>query len=67
MGRARPAKDSESLEFLTTEQLAALLHISERTVKQWRSDGIGPKWRRVGRRILYKRSDVERWFDSQSV
>jgi hypothetical protein len=48
-------------EYLDTDQLAAYLHVSPQTLRQWRWLGQGPAGFRVGRRILYPRSGVGRW------
>jgi predicted DNA-binding transcriptional regulator AlpA len=54
-------------EFLTDEQLAALIHVDGRTTLRWRNAGGGPPFVRVGpRRILYRRSDVEAWLDART-
>jgi len=46
-------------ETLTTEAAAEYLHLSEKTLRNWRSVGGGPRFTRAGGRILYKRS----WLD----
>ena len=40
---------------------AAMLGVSPRTMYAWRTAGIGPKYRRVGGRLLYARAELERW------
>jgi hypothetical protein len=35
------------------------------TARQWRHRGFGPKGFRVGNRVMYRRSEVERWLDEQ--
>ena len=50
------------LELFTTDQVAKLLKISARTLKQWRSEQRGPKYYIIGHRFVrYKRSDLIRW------
>ena len=49
------------IQFLTTQELAALLRISPRTVESWRYKSDGPKFHRIGRRALYADSDVREW------
>ena len=48
-------------DFLTTAELAALVRTSPDTVRYWRHVRKGPRSMKVGRRVLYARSDVERW------
>lgn len=50
-------------ESLTTEDVAALCHTSPGTVHYWRTQGKGPKAYRVGRRLIFRRSDVEEWLE----
>jgi excisionase family DNA binding protein len=53
--------------FLTDPQLAALLHVDDRTTLRWRNNGSGPPFVRVGpRRILYRRSDVDAWLAART-
>ena len=48
--------------FLDTRQVARWLRYKEETLRQWRSNGIGPPYIRVlGKLIRYRASDVERW------
>jgi hypothetical protein len=37
-----------------------------RTLERWRTDGCGPEYVKVGHRVLYKQSAVERWLDDQT-
>lgn len=53
-------------EFLTDPQLAKLVKTSTRTTETWRRNGNGPPFIRLGRRILYRRCDVEAWLAAQS-
>jgi excisionase family DNA binding protein len=49
------------VDLLTMEEVAELVHTSPSTVRYWRHTGYGPAGFRVGRRVLYERSDVEQW------
>jgi hypothetical protein len=42
-------------EFLNTFDL------TKATTQAWRSAGKGPAWLSVGRRIYYRRSEIDRW------
>lgn len=48
-------------EYLTTEEVAELVRAPAETVRYWRHIGKGPKSFKVGRRVLYRREDVEAW------
>ena len=52
-------------EFLTDPQFARLVKTSTRTTETWRRNGNGPPFIRLGRRILYRRCDVEAWLATQ--
>jgi len=52
-------------EYLTTPQYAKLTHQSIRTCERQRMDGTGPKFIRLGRKILYLRKDVDTWLESR--
>ncbi len=52
--------------YYTTRKVADWLGYKEETLRQWRSNGIGPPFIRVlGKIVRYRASDVERWMDQQ--
>lgn len=46
---------------LTTEEVAAYFRTVPATVRFWRHVGKGPRSFKVGRRVLYRESDVQAW------
>jgi predicted DNA-binding transcriptional regulator AlpA len=50
--------------YLVTEEVAALFRTSPSTVRYWRHLGKGPRSIKVGRRVLYRQSDVQAWADA---
>jgi transcriptional regulator GlxA family with amidase domain len=56
--RKRPA------EFVSIEDLAAELNISVRTLRRRNTRPDAPQRFRRSRRLMYRRSDVQHWFDS---
>lgn len=52
-------------EHMTTQEVAELLRAPVETVRYWRHVSRGPRSFKVGRRVLYRRADVERWLDEQ--
>lgn len=42
-------------------QLAARWNISHRTLERWRWSGEGPKFLKVGGRVVYRISDIEEY------
>jgi excisionase family DNA binding protein len=51
-------------EFLTLNELSQVLGAPVSTLRHWRLTGYGPKAARIGRRVLYRRSDVEAWINA---
>ena len=54
-----------SVKHLNQIELAARLNISPRTLERWRWTGEGPRFMKVGGRVVYRLEDVERYEDSQ--
>jgi hypothetical protein len=52
-------------EFLTTEELAAELRRNPRTLDRWEALGMGPPRTHVGRKVLYRRTSVQKWLAAQ--
>lgn len=44
---------------LLTEEVARRWKVSPRTLERWRYVGIGPKYRRVGGRVIYALDEIE--------
>lgn len=47
--------------FLLNDEVADLLRVPRSTLASWRSRGLGPPWAKVGRRVIYLRTDVLSW------
>lgn len=53
-------------DYLTTEQLAAELGVSPKTLRSWRSLGEAPVATRLGPHFVrFKRADVRTWLDGR--
>jgi excisionase family DNA binding protein len=63
--RATFPRETED-EHLTTEEVAELCHTSPGTVHYWRSMGKGPKAYKVGRRLIFRRSEVQAWINAHA-
>jgi predicted site-specific integrase-resolvase len=46
---------------IDTLELARRLEVHPVTLATWRTEGKGPRFVRVGRRVRYRMSDIERW------
>jgi excisionase family DNA binding protein len=56
----------QSEEFLTPKQAAAFLRVSKSYLDKLRVYGGGPKFLRFGRKILYRRSELDLWAEQRS-
>ena len=52
---------------LTESAAAEILNLSIRTLQMWRVRGAGPSYVRAGRAIRYRRRDLIRWIDANTV
>jgi predicted DNA-binding transcriptional regulator AlpA len=58
----------EKTAFLTQAEVAEMLHQdTTATLRWWRHQNCGPKSVRIGKRVLYRVSDVEMWLDAQEA
>lgn len=69
MSAALPARaDDHGMDgdLLTVAEVADLLRTSDRTLRRWREEGVGPAYLRIGQRyIRYRRSSVMAWIEAQ--
>jgi len=56
-----------STELLTTDEVAVITRAPVATVRYWRHLGTGPRSFRVGRRVVYRRSEVEQWLSEREI
>lgn len=52
-------------QLLTITEVAALLRVPVATLRWWGHKGSGPDRFKIGRRIMYRQSDVDKWIDAQ--
>ncbi len=52
-------------DLLAIDDLASLLRVSRSLLAKWRMVGRGPRFTKVGRRILYEGAEVSRWLEGQ--
>lgn len=60
-----PTKQFEVRPLLGPPELADFLRVPEHTLAQWRYQGLGPAWHRVGRHVRYTWADIEAWLSQQ--
>lgn len=46
-------------------EVAEALYTTERTLRRWRTEGIGPPWAKIGHLVLYPRAGLREWVDAQ--
>ncbi len=51
--------------FLSQSATARLLGVSQRSLERWRLEGMGPAYRKFGRRVLYAHWELLQWADAQ--
>jgi hypothetical protein len=51
---------------LNTVDAAAYLRLSYRTLQNWRVRGGGPRYVKLGDRVLYAQGDLDAWVDEQT-
>ena len=51
--------------YLNTAEVAELVRTVPATVRYWRHVGKGPRGVKIGRRVLYRESDVREWIERQ--
>jgi excisionase family DNA binding protein len=54
------------MAYITTEELAELIRTPESSLRYWRHRGEGPRYFKVGRRVLYDTEDVQTWIAQQA-
>lgn len=52
---------------MNTAEAAPYLGVSTHTLEQWRWLGKGPAYMKIGRRVVYRVSDLDAWMDSLIV
>lgn len=58
---------SDTPDFLTEAEAAAMLRVGSRTLERWRVTGDGPDWVRAGlRRVLYPRAALVAWAEART-
>ncbi len=57
------ATADSSPDFLTEAEVSARYRgaVSEGTLRNWRNKRIGPPFVKIGKSVLYRREDLERW------
>jgi excisionase family DNA binding protein len=54
-------------DLLTVDELAEELRVPAGTFRSWRAQDKGPRSFKIGRRVVYRRSDVTAWLEAQAA
>lgn len=65
MDQIRTPDTGRLTQLLTLAEAADRLRTPVATLRYWRHLGIGPDSFRLGRRVMYRRGDVDRWVAEQ--
>jgi hypothetical protein len=61
-----PATEAATSPLWDTRQSAGYLLLSARTLEYYRMTGGGPRYARSGRKVVYRKADLDKWLDSRS-
>ncbi|EKA60753.1 DNA binding domain-containing protein [Janibacter hoylei PVAS-1] len=53
-------------DLLTLDEVAVVLRTPVATLRYWRANNRGPAFIKLGRRIVCRRSDLDRWLAEQA-
>ena len=51
----------QDIKFLNQHELSARWKLSGRTLERWRWLGTGPRYHKIGGRVVYRIEDIEEW------
>ena len=52
-------------DFLTLSEVADILRVSVNTLRWWRQQGTGPRYFKIGRRLVTTVGDLATWIEEQ--
>jgi hypothetical protein len=65
MTELKTSEEKLSVTHLTSKQLAERYNMHPNSVADWRVDGYGPKFLKLGKNVLYPVVEVEKWEKEQ--
>jgi excisionase family DNA binding protein len=54
-------------EILTDKETASFLGVADRTLRDWRKQGKGPAFVQMGKKIRYRKKDIDAYLDRQTI
>jgi len=61
-----PATTTPEPTYLTPEQAGGIVNLSPKTLEKMRSNGRGPRFRKLGRSVRYTRADLDAWANARA-
>ena len=58
---------SDVMKVVPARAAAKLVGLSESTLAKMRLNGNGPTYCKLGRRVVYRRADLEQWLESRTA
>lgn len=52
---------------LTTAEAAAFMGVGYSTMKNWRTEGIGPRYAKIGSTVLYRPADLDAYLEERLI
>jgi len=52
------------MHMLSTVEAAGHVGVAPKTLENWRTTGLGPKFVKAGRRVVYDPADITAWKDA---
>ena len=53
--------------FLTTDELALRYRVKTQTLRKWRGEGKGPRFTKLGSRVVYPMDEVLKWDAERTI
>jgi hypothetical protein len=63
--KSKRGESSMDNDFLTEQDISDRLHISLGTLRRWRLESRGPKFRKLGTLVRYGEYDLSQWMEAQ--
>jgi predicted DNA-binding transcriptional regulator AlpA len=60
------SKQTKPARYLINDEAAAHVRLSPRTLEKMRVQGGGPRFRKLGRRVVYLLDDLDAWADAKA-
>lgn len=61
IGTSRPSREVPVRAVMTEKEAAEYMRFSPNTLRQWRVEGIGPRYVKSHGAIRYRRTDIDEW------